>query len=292
MTEQGVTDLHRPSQMVDTHQHLWKPSERRYEWLDAVGLPLDADFGPEDVASDVEAAGVTGTVLVQAADTYEDTFYMLSVAASVPVVRGVVAWAPLDRAAEAEAALDRYVTSPLVSGIRVLNHNYDDPRWLLRPEVQAGVALLAPRGLTLDVVSVVPDHLVMLAELADRHPELTLVLDHLAKPGIADKAWEPWASRLTEVAARPNVSVKLSGLNTASAPGWTWQDWLPYVDHAVEQFGAARMMVGSDWPVSLLSGDFIGVWKAQRQVIAHLSESEQDDILFGTAVRTYGLDLS
>jgi L-fuconolactonase len=85
------------------------------------------------VASDVEAAGVTGTVLVQAADTYEDTFYMLSVAASVPVVRGVVAWAPLDRAAEAEAALDRYVTSPLVSGIRVLNHNYDDPRWLLRP---------------------------------------------------------------------------------------------------------------------------------------------------------------
>jgi L-fuconolactonase len=268
------------------------PSERRYEWLDAVGLPLDADFCPEDVAADVEAAGITATVLVQAADTYEDTFYMLSVAASVPVVRGVVAWAPLDRAAEAEAALDRYVTSPAVCGIRVLNHNYDDPRWLLRPEVSDGISLLAPRGLTLDVVSVVPEHLEMLAELADRHRDLTLVLDHLAKPGIADKAWEPWASLIAAVAARPNVVVKLSGLNTASAPAWTWQDWLPYVEHAVEHFGSERIMLGSDWPVSILAGDFVGVWRAQRQVIAHLSEQEQDDVLHRTAARVYGLDLS
>ncbi len=132
----------------------------------------------------------------------------------------------------------------------------------------------------------------MLAELAGRHPELTIVLDHLAKPGIADKVWEPWASLLAEVAAHPNVSVKLSGLNTASAPDWTWQDWLPYVDHAVEQFGSARVMVGSDWPVSTLAGDFVGVWLAQREVIAHLSQAQQNDILFGTAMRAYGLDLS
>lgn len=287
-----MSDLYRPPQMIDTHQHLWKPSERRYDWLEAAGPPLNADFGPEDVAADVAAAGITGTVLVQAADTYEDSFYMLSVAASVPGVHGVVAWAPLDRAAEAEAALDRYVTTPLVRGIRVLNHTYDDPRWLLRPEVESGLALLAPRGLTLDVVSVVPDHLVMLAVLAGRHPELTIVLDHLAKPGIADKVWEPWASLLAEVAAHSNVCVKLSGLNTASAPDWTWQDWLPYVDHAVEQFGSARVMVGSDWPVSTLAGDFIGVWLAQREVIAHLSQAQQNDILFGTATRAYGLDLS
>ncbi len=97
-----MSDLYQPSQMIDTHQHLWKPSERRYDWLDAAGLPLNADFGPEDVEADVAAAGITGTVLVQAADTYEDTFYMLSVAARVPVVRGVVAWAPLDRADEAD----------------------------------------------------------------------------------------------------------------------------------------------------------------------------------------------
>jgi L-fuconolactonase len=287
-----MTDLYQPNQMIDTHQHLWKPSERRYAWLDAAGLPLNADFGPEDVAADVAAAGITGTVLVQAADSYEDTFYMLSVAARTPVVHGVVAWAPLDRTAEAEAALDLYAASPVVRGIRVLNHNYDDPRWLLRPEVDAGVRLLAPRGLALDVVSVLPEHLVMLAELAERHPELTIVLDHLAKPDIAGTGWEPWASLIADAAARPNVSVKLSGLNTASSPDWTWKDWVPYVDHAVTHFGAERIMLGSDWPVSTLAGDFAGVWTAQREVIGHLSHEQQDDILYRSAINAYSLDAS
>jgi len=284
-----MTDLYEPPQMIDTHQHLWKPSERPYEWLSAVP-PLNADFGPEDVAADVAAAGITTTVLVQAAETYEDTFYMLSVAASVPVVRGVVAWAPLDRAAEAAAAIELYAASPAVRGIRVLNHTYADPRWLLQDSVDASLRLLAGRGLALDVVSVAPEHLMMLAELASRHPELTIVLDHLAKPDIAGKAWEPWASLIAEVGACPNVSAKLSGLNTASDPEWTWPDWLPYVDYAVEHFGSARMMLGSDWPVSTLAGDFGGVWRAQREVIAHLSVEQQDDILFRTAIRTYSLD--
>ena len=286
-----MTDPHQPAQMIDTHQHLWKPSERRYEWLDAVGTPLNADFAPEDVEADVTAAGITGTVLVQAADTYEDTFYMLSVASRVPVVRGVVGWVPLDRAAEAEAALDAYART-VVRGIRVLNHNYPDPRWLLRDDVAVGVGLLAPRGLSLDVVSVVPGHLAMLVELAARHPDLTIVLDHLAKPDIASRGWEPWASLIAEVAAQPNVSVKISGLNIASGPEWTWRDWLPYVDHAVEQFGSGRVMLGSDWPVSTLAGDFGGVWLAQRQVIAHLTPDQQDDILYRSALRAYSLDLS
>lgn len=287
-----MSDLYQPSHMIDTHQHLWKPSERRYEWLDAVGAPLNADFGPESVEADVAAAGITATVLVQAANTYEDTFYMLSVAARNPVVRGVVAWAPLDRAAEAEAALDLYTGSALVCGIRVLNHTYADPRWLLQDSVDASLRLLVRRGLALDVVSVAPAHLEMLAELADRHPELTIVVDHLAKPDIASKGWEPWASLIAEVAARPNVSAKLSGLNTASAPGWTWDDWLPYVNHAVEHFGSARVMLGSDWPVSILAGDFRGVWRAQREAIGHLTAEQQDDILYRSAIRAYSLDVS
>ena len=88
------------------------------------------------------------------------------------------------------------------------------------------------------------------------------------------------------------MSVKISGLNTASAADWTWQDWKPYVDHAVGLFGSGRVMLGSDWPVSTLAGDFAGVWLAQREVIAHLSPDEQDDILYATAIRAYSLDLS
>lgn len=287
-----MSDLYQPARMIDTHQHLWMPSERRYEWLDQAGLPLNADFPPELVAADVAAAGITGTVLVQAADSYDDTFYMLSVAARVPVVKGVVAWAPLDRVDETRAALELYSTSPLVRGVRVLNHNYADPRWLLREDVTSSIRLLPPLGLTLDVVSVGTEHLAMIDELAGRHPELTIVIDHLAKPDIAAGAWEPWATGITAAAAHPNVTVKLSGLNTASSPGWKWQDWQRYTDHALAQFGSGRMMLGSDWPVSTLAGDFQGVWLAQRRVIGAWSTDQQDDILYRTAERVYSLGLA
>jgi L-fuconolactonase len=285
-----MSELHEPQAMIDTHQHLWKMSERAYDWITPEYGPLHADFGPEDVAGDVAAAGVTATVLVQAADTYEDTFYMLSVAESVPTVVGVVGWAPLDRTAEAAAALDLYARSPWVKGIRVLNHTYEDPRWLLREDVTDSLALLAPRGLAFDFVSVLDAHLEALSDLAARHPDLTVVLDHMAKPPIAAKGWEPWASLVASAAAQPNVVVKLSGLNTASAEGWTSADWLPYVDHVVSAFGSDRVMLGSDWPVSILAGDFVGVWRAQREVISHLPAAQQDDILFRTARRVYSLE--
>lgn len=280
-----------PPQMIDTHLHLWKPSERRYEWLDAAGPPLNADFGPEDVEADIASAGVTGVVLVQAADSYEDTLYMLSVAATHHIVCGVVAWAPLNRPAEAAAAINLYAATPVIRGIRVLSHIYDDPRWLLSDDVDGSLALLAPLGLTLDVACALPQHLAAVCELADRHPELNVVVNHLATPPIADGGWEPWASLLAEVAIRHNVSVKLSGLATQSAPGWAWQHWVPYVDHAIALFGSARLMMGSDWPVSTLSGDFGSVWQAQRDVIARLNVEQQNDILFRTAMRFYSLNV-
>jgi len=285
-----MTDLYRPARMIDTHQHLWKPSERRYHWLEGAGAPLETDFVENDVITDVHAAGITGTVLVQAEDSYEDTFFMLSVAAEYPEIAGVVAWAPLDRVDETEAALDLYSLSSAVRGIRVLNHDYEDPRWLLRDSVQGSIARLAPRGFALDVVSVLPEHTQVVIELADRYPDLTLVIDHLAKPDIAGRGWQPWAGQLADAAARPNVTAKLSGLNTVSAPGWTSRDWQPYVDLAVATFGPERLMLGSDWPVSLLNGDFASVWTGLRESIAGLSPSEQDSILYGTAERVYRLE--
>lgn len=280
-----------PTPVVDTHQHLWMLSERAYDWIVPAYGPLYADFGPEDVASDAAAAGITGTVLVQAADTYEDTFYMLSVAAREERVKGVVGWVPLDRPAEAAAALDLYALSPWIKGVRALTHTYDDENWILRDDVTASISLLASWGLALDYVCATPGHLALVPELARRHPQLKIVIDHLAKPDIKGKAWEPWASQITAAAAEANVYVKISGLNTASDAEWTAADWQPYVDHALEQFGAERVMLGSDWPVLILAGDFARVWTAQREVISSRSDAEQDAILFGTASAFYALEL-
>lgn len=286
-----MINTHTPKHSVDTHQHLWVMSERKYDWLVPEYGVIYNDFRPKDVAQDVSSAGITGTVLIQAADTYDDTFYMLSVAAANPKIVGVVGWLPFDRTSEAEAAMDLFAKSKLIRGFRNLTHNYEDPRWILRPEVQKTLEIMASRGFTLDMVSVNSDHNHAILELAERHGGLKIVIDHMAKPPIAGKGWEPWAGELAALSQKPNVYCKISGLNTASAPDFSFNDWQPYVDHAVDCFGSERVMLGSDWPVSLLNGDFTGVWQAQRDVIAGLSASAQDDIYFKSAAQFYSLDL-
>lgn len=286
-----MINTHTPKHSVDTHQHLWVMSERKYDWLVPEYGVIYNDFRPEDVAQDVSSAGITGTVLVQAADTYDDTYYMLSVAAANPKIVGVVGWLPFDRTREAEAAMDLFAKSKLIRGFRNLTHNYEDPRWILRPEVQKTLEIMASRGFTLDMVSVNSDHNQAILELAERHGGLKIVIDHMGKPPITGKGWEPWAGELSALSQKPNVYCKISGLNTASAPDFSFNDWQPYVDHVVDCFGSERVMLGSDWPVSLLNGDFTGVWQAQRDVIAGLSASAQDDIYFKSAAQFYSLDL-
>ncbi|GAB3123391.1 amidohydrolase family protein [Glaciibacter psychrotolerans] len=277
--------------MIDSHLHLWKPAERAYSWIPA-GTVLDDEFGPERARPELQAAGVDGAVLVQAADSYEDTFYMLSVAAKHPEIAGVVGWVPLDRPAEAEAALELFRHSPVFAGVRNLTHDYADELWIMQPAVTETLELLVRHRLTLDVVCTTPQHLDNVAALAMRHPQLTIVLDHLANPGIADEAWEPWADQMAAVAAHPNVIVKYSGVTTSLAGRvWTAASWQRYLDHVLAAFGADRIMMGSDWPVSLLGGDYQQVWAAQLDGLAGLTDAERRAITHDTAARTYALTL-
>lgn len=277
------------ARVIDTHRHLWIRSERRYDWITPEHGILYADFGPSDIAAASTEAGITGTILVQAADTYEDTFYMLSVAAEVDGIDGVVGWVPLDRPGEARAALELYARSPALRGVRALTHGYDDPHWILRDDVTESLRLVSDRGLTLDYVATSHEHREVVPELARRHPDLTIVLDHLASPPIADELWEPWASQIARCAAESNVVMKISGLGTLSGPEWSATEWQPYVDHVLTRFGAARAMLGSDWPVSLLAGGFAATWEALRGTLAGLREDQRDEVLHRTAVRVYAL---
>ena len=275
---------------VDAHQHLWVLSERAYDWIGPDYGPLNADFDWSDAVAARKDTGIARTVLVQAADTYEDSMFMLGLAGREPAVCGVVAWIPLDRPVEAETALELYRASGMVKGIRALTHGYADPNWILRPDVARTLALLPSRGLTLDYVATSSEHLEALIALANANPRLIIVLDHLGTPPIAAGGWQPWAGHIETLAAASNVVVKLSGLATCSdLDNWTSAQWQPYVDHVVGLFGSTRVMMGSDWPVSILAGTFSEVWAAQREVIATLSRDQQDDVLFRTAERVYSL---
>ena len=281
--------------LIDSHQHLWVISEREYSWIAPEYGPLFDDFTPERLAPEIAASGVTASVLVQAADTYDDTFYMLNVAEHSDFVIGVVGWVPFERPQEAAAAIDLFAKNPYIKGFRNLTHDYSnpkygsDPAWILRPEVLQTIGVIEASGLSFDYVAINADHIKNVPVLAEKFPNLKIVIDHFAKPNIASKVMEPWASLMAECATYPNVYAKLSGLNTASSPQWSYSDWQPYVDHIISVYGANRTMLGGDWPVCILSGDYVKVWKAQLDVISKYSESDQEWLYYKSAEKFYNL---
>jgi L-fuconolactonase len=283
-------------ELIDTHQHLWVMSERAYSWIEPAYGPLYDDFTPERLAPEIPASCVTSSVLVQAADTYDDTFYMLDVADHSDFVQGVVGWVPFERPNESRTALEILAKNKYFKGVRNLSHDYSNPKyesddaWITRPAVLETLAHVERMGLSLDYVSVKPEHTKNIVTLAKKFPKLKIVVDHFAKPPIAAKEMEPWASSMAEIAAFPNVYAKLSGLNTASdLANWTVADWQPYVDFMVKTYGANRVMMGGDWPVIVLGNTYVEVWKAQVEVISGYSESDQDWITHKTAKAFYNL---
>ena len=283
-------------ELIDTHQHLWVMSERAYSWIEPAYGPLYDDFTPERLAPEIPASGVTSSVLVQAADTYDDTFYMLDVAGHSDFVQGVVGWVPFERPNESRTALETFAKNKYFKGVRNLTHDYSNPKyesddaWITRPAVLETLAHVEKMGLSFDYVSIKPEHTKNIVTLAKKFPHLKIVVDHFAKPPIAAKEMEPWASSMTEIAAFPNVYAKLSGLNTASdLANWSVADWQPYVDFMVKTYGANRVMMGGDWPVIVLGNTYVEIWKAQVEVISGYSDEDQDWITHKTAKAFYNL---
>lgn len=278
--------------IVDAHQHVWDPTRAEYAWLTQDLRELDRTYGMADVQGDLDRIGVVATVLVQAADNLEDTANMLREAAGSSTVAGVVAWVPLEHPDRCRDLLDGWLAGgePIV-GVRHLVHRGPDPDWVLRPDVLKALAVVAERGLTFDFCAESLDLLANAGRLADRLPGLTIVLDHLGKPPIASQGWQPWAGLLTDAARHQNVVGKLSGLNTAAAPGRRRsQDYQPYVDHALTVFGPSRLMYGGDWPFALQAADsYQEIWSALRGCLDGLSVTELGLVLAGTAEAVYGL---
>lgn len=278
---------------VDTHQHFWNLNEVAYPWLVPAYGPIYRDFEADELEPQLAAAGVDKTVIVQAMDSYADTDSMLAIAEAYDWVAGVVGWVPIHDPAETARKLDEYAANAYFKGMRHLIHEETNPDWVIQKQVIEGLTILAERGLTFDVVAVFPNHLAHVPTLAEKVPNLKMVIDHLAKPPLGEDDRAVWREQMARAAECPNVYAKVSGLNTVTPDfeNWTYEDIKPLVDFAIEQFGADRLMFGSDWPVAVLAGDYAKVYAETLKCLADLSESEQDAILGGTGNRFYGLGL-
>ncbi|MET4638341.1 amidohydrolase family protein [Mycetocola sp. 2940] len=281
--------------IIDAHQHVWDIDRARYDWMGSGLGEINRTVEFHELAPTLERLGVGGTVLVQAADNAADTDLMLDVASREPLVRAVVAWAPLDDPAALEARLEWLLARPVVAGVRVLVHERK-PRWLERPDMDRGLTLLAESGLAFDFPTSGFAALAELPRIEARHPGLRVVIDHLGKPPIGGTSDDRavWRRLLAVAAANPLMHAKLSGLYSSVGPvgSWTVEGLRPFVYDALDLFGADRLMYGGDWPLALLAGGYERMWDALQTVLAELSAHERDAILGGTAAHFYRIDTS
>lgn len=274
---------------IDAHQHFWQLSNSFCNWPTPAEKTIYADFGLDDIRPLLAAGNIEGTVLVQAAPALAETRFLLNLADHASFVKGVVGWIDME-CSSALADLDSLASHSFFCGIRPMLQDIPDPTWMLKPAFDRIYGRLVEFGLTFDAL-VTPTHLDLLPELAERHPDLSIVVDHAAKPAIRDgrAGYDDWAPRIARLADSGNVSCKVSGLLTEAKPDTGLIGLRPYLDHLYTVFGPERLLWGSDWPVALLAADYTlwmsicEAWLADKPGAAH-------DAIFGeTACRIYGL---
>lgn len=275
--------------IVDSHQHFWRYDPKEYDWIDDELSAIRRDFLPADLARELEAAGVDAAVSVQARQTLEETRWLLELAGASDLVAGVVGWVPLVSPAVGET-LAELAANPRLRGVRHVLQGEADPDFAARRDFNEGVAALRGLGLAYDIL-VYESQLPAAIALVDRHPDQVFVLDHVAKPRIREGVVSPWRERIRELARRPNVFCKLSGMVTeADVRGFTRASLQPYADVVLSAFSPARVMFGSDWPVCLAACSYSRWLATVGELCRALTTGEREMVMGGTARRAYGLD--
>ena len=278
--------------VVDAHHHLWDLGVRDQDWITGPALaPLRRDFLLADYRRLADAHGVTASVVVQTVTVPEETPELLALATASDLISGVVGWTDLTAPdiADRIAALAELPGGPKLVGLRHQVQSEPDPDWLTRPDVLRGLAAVARAGLVYDLV-ITSGQLGQAIRAAAAVPDLRFVLDHLGKPPIASGRTEPWAADLRRLAALPNTMAKLSGLVTeADWRRWQIADLRPYAEVALDSFGPARLVFGSDWPVCTLAASYPDVLEVARDLTGQLSPAEREALFAGTATSVYGI---
>jgi len=273
---------------IDAHQHFWRYTEIEFGWIDDAMASIRRDFLPADLAPLLNETGIDATVAVQARQSMEETEWLLQLADAYPQIAGVVGWVPLIDP-KVEKVLEALSANSKFRGVRHVLQA-EPSEYMAREDFNTGVALLRPYSLTYDLL-ILQHQLPAAIKFVDRLPNQPMVLDHLAKPLIASHEIEPWRAQILELARRPHISCKLSGMVTeADFHNWTIEDLQPYVETALEAFGPERLLFGSDWPVCTVASSYKRWLDVVKQCTAGLTSDEQDKILGENAQKFYGLE--
>ena len=274
--------------IVDAHFHCWRLARGDYGWLTPALGPIHRDIDVEDWQREAQPLGVTAGVLVQAAPTEAETAFLLEQATCHDTVRGVVGWVDLLARDAPERIARLSATQPKLKGLRPMLQDIANADWILQPAIRPALDAMAAHGLVFDAL-VKPPHLPHMLALCERHPRLQVVIDHGAKPDIADGKWQPWANELHRLARETMAVCKLSGLLTEAGPHPRRGAAQRWAEHLLESFGAQRVLWGSDWPVLELAARYRDWWDDTQAVLAPLSDADRHAVLGANAQRLYRL---
>jgi len=274
--------------IIDTHHHFWNYSAKEYDWINDDMKAIRKDFLPPDLLKEIKAAGVDGAVSVQARQTVEESDWLLGMAEKNDFLKGVVGWVDL-RSKGVDKDLERLAKHKKFKGVRHVVQGEPDDNFILGAAFNEGIKKLLKYDLRYDIL-IFEKHLKPSIAFVDKHPKQVFILDHIAKPRIRERILSPWRENMLELAKRPNVYCKISGMLTeADWKKWSAADLAPYFDATLQAFGPKRLMLGSDWPVLLVAGKYKQWVDMVKQVVSRYSAAEQERILSKNAVDAYML---
>ncbi len=264
--------------IIDSHVHFWKYNKQRDSWITNDMKVLQQDYLPEHLSLTLKRTGVDGCIAVQADQSELETHFLVELAKTHPIIRGVVGWVDLqdDRI---EERLNYFSQYPIIKGWRHIAQTEPND-FLSGKKIERGIRALQPYKYTYDIL-IYHYQLNAAIDLVSKIPDQRFVLDHCGKPDIKNKNMDEWKSGISKLSKHPNVYCKLSGLFTeAKWKDWSAGDFYPYLDVVFENFGTKRLLFGSDWPVVLLSGMYVQ-WKSLLEKYTEKMDEDSRENIFG-----------
>lgn len=274
--------------IIDTHHHYWNYNPVEFDWIDDEMAVIRKSFLPDDMRKTLADTEVSGVITVQARQSIEETDWLISMAAEYDFMKGIVGWMPLS-SRDIQSVLEKYQNNLWLKGLRHVVQGEPDPEFILRKQFNEGISKLKDFNLVYEIL-IIERQLENTIKFVDLHPNQQFVLDHIAKPRIRENLLHPWKDLISELAKRPNVCCKVSGMVTeADYKQWTEEQLMPYFDVVFEVFGPGRLMFGSDWPVCLVASKYKEWIDLVDRILDGFSENEKELFWYKNAEQIYHL---